>query len=60
MKQATASTGRMTPAELAEWVADLRASQGLPPTVENPTSLNRIAALMRCAPEPQRVRRRAG
>lgn len=59
MKQATASTGRMTPAELAAWVADLRVSQGLPPTVENPTSLSRIAALMRAA-EPQRVRRRAG
>lgn len=61
MTQATAAAadGRMTPEELAAWVADLRATQGLPPTVQNATSLSRIATIMRSA-QPQRVRRRAG
>lgn len=49
----------MNPAELAAWVADLRAAQDLPPTVQNATSLDRIATLWRPPAEDKRARRRA-
>lgn len=35
----------MTEAEFTEWVAQLRADQGLPPHVENPTTLQHVADL---------------
>lgn len=47
MKDATAQQGGMTASELAAWVADLRKQQGLPPTVENSTALERVATLLR-------------
>lgn len=56
MNAATAAKGSMTPAELAQWVAKLRAAQGLPPKVENPSTLQHIADLMR---SHQQVRRRS-
>lgn len=39
----TDTTSYVTP----EWVASLREQQGLPPHVENPTTLERIATLLR-------------
>lgn len=42
-----AAEGHTTPDQLAAWVDDLRAAQGLPRRVTNPTSLQRIADLMR-------------
>jgi molybdate-binding protein len=56
MREAAAQEGGMTATELAAWVRRLRTEQGLPPKVENPTSLQRIADLMRSADE--RVHRR--
>lgn len=50
MKDATAAQGGMTVEELGAWVAQLREEQGLPPVVQEPTALSRIADLMR-APE---------
>lgn len=37
----------MSPEDLARVVAESRAAQGLPPTVEDPAALDRLAALMR-------------
>lgn len=39
----------MTDAELAEWVRASCAAQGLPPTVEDPAVLARVAAIIRGA-----------
>lgn len=44
-----AAEGHMTPDELATWVDDLRADQGLPRRIENPTTLAHVSDLMRAA-----------
>jgi hypothetical protein len=36
----------MTPAEVRAWVAETRASQGLPPTITDPTTLAKLAAMV--------------
>ena len=36
----------MTPAEIAAWVAETRTRQGLPPTISDPTTLARLAAMV--------------
>jgi hypothetical protein len=36
----------MTPAEIAAWVAETRARQGLPPTINEPITLARLAAMV--------------
>ena len=41
-----AAAAGMTPDEAAEWVRESRAAQGLPPTVEDPAALDRMAALV--------------
>ena len=35
----------MTPAEVAAWVERSRAAQGLPPTIEDPAVIARLATL---------------
>jgi len=45
----------MTPEEKAAWAAESRAKQGLPPGIENPAILARIAAIVEAA-----LRGRAG
>ena len=54
----------MSPDELRAYVAETRASQGLPPTVTDPGTLERVAALFRLtAPNKPAVpsrRRRSG
>lgn len=37
----------MTREQMREWVTRTRAEQGLPPRVEDPAALNRIAELLR-------------
>ncbi|MGH3933562.1 MAG: hypothetical protein ACRDS1_01025 [Pseudonocardiaceae bacterium] len=50
----------MTP-ELRAYVAASRAAQGLPPTVEDPAILERVAAVFRLvAPPVESVKRRRG
>jgi hypothetical protein len=36
----------MTPAEIAAQVAETRARQGLPPTISDPTTLAKLAAMV--------------
>lgn len=36
----------MTPAEVRAWVAETRTRQGLPPTITDPTTLARLAAMV--------------
>ncbi len=36
----------MTPAEVRAWVTETRARQGLPPTINDPTTLARLAAMV--------------
>jgi hypothetical protein len=36
----------MIPAEVVAWVAETRARQGLPPTITDPTTLARLAAMV--------------
>jgi hypothetical protein len=36
----------VTPAEARAWVAETRARQGLPPTITDPTTLARLAAIV--------------
>jgi hypothetical protein len=35
-----------TPEEIEAWVTESRAAQGLPPTIEDPRVLERIAAIL--------------
>ena len=36
----------MIPAKVVAWVAETRARQGLPPTITDPTTLARLAAMV--------------
>jgi hypothetical protein len=55
----------VTPDELRAKVAASRASQGLPPTIQDPATLERVAAVLRLMapdelgpPQPRKRRRR--
>lgn len=56
MRETTANESDMTVEELRAHVAQLRAAQGLPPTIENPTTLQHVADLMRTTDQQQRKR----
>lgn len=47
MTEDTAQEGGMTAAEVAAWVTELRTAQGLPPRVDNATTQQHVADLMR-------------
>lgn len=49
MSEEPATRHGMTEAEFSEWVAQLRADQGLPRHVENPTTLQNVADLFTAA-----------
>lgn len=57
MRESTAREGGLTLAQLRARVALAREAQGLPTTVDEPTTLQHIADLMRSA-EPTRRRKR--
>lgn len=44
---------------IREWVVKTRAKQGLPPTVQDPVVLERIAAIFRTVPKEKAAQRRA-
>lgn len=58
MRESTALTIGLSVDELRARVAASREAQGLPATIDNPTTLQHIADLMRSASPPDAKRRR--
>lgn len=59
MRESTVLESGLTLDEHRERVARMRAAQGLPPTIQEPTVLQHIADLMRSVdPPPKRKRQR--
>lgn len=54
MREETARAAGMSREELRRRVTETRAAQGLPPTVEDPTTLQRIADLFLAAERSQK------